>query len=363
MSQEAMILLSIEMSNKQWKLGFGDGSHLRERSLEARDQKGLLKEVALAKKKFKLPEDSAVKSCYEAGRDGFWLHHFLNQQGIDNQVIDPASIEVNRRKRRTKTDRIDCRKMLELLKRRELYGENKAYSVVRVPDERTEDGMRVFREREKSHVCRIKALLNLKSIQLEKLLKCDFRKLSDWNGKALGKHLLQELEREQERLLLVRKHLKEIEKYQGEQIREPSSDSGEISQRLGKLRGVGKQSAWVLSREMFAWRKFRNRKEVGACAGLVGTPYDSGNSRREQGISKAGNRRVRYVMIELAWSWLRFQPGSELSRWFQKRFAKGTQRQRRVGIVAVARKLLIALWKYVEYGEVPKGAEFGGEIK
>ena len=126
------------------------------------------------------------------------------------------------------------------------------------------------------------------------------------------------------------------------------------------LKGVGIQSAWVLSHEYFGWRKFRNRREVGACAGLVGMPYNSGDSIKEQGISKAGNKRIRYVMIELAWNWLRYQPRSKLSKWYNERL--GTRRQRKVGIVAMARKLLVALWKYVEFGEVPEGVVLGGEI-
>jgi transposase len=368
MSQEKTLLFGIEVGNQSWKLCFSDGSKFRHKSIPARDQAALLQEVKKAKEKFKLPADCPVLSCYEAGRDGFWIHRFLEKNGIENLVLDPASIEVNRRHRRTKTDKLDAEKMTRLLIRWKLFEERKAFSVVRVPSEAEEDGMRTYREREKlkkeetGHINRIKSLLILHGIQVEGLVKCCIEKLVDWKGEPLPPNLIRELEREQERLELVRRQLQEIERYQKQQLKRPKNKAERQGQQMTSLLGVGVQSSWVLSHEFFSWRQFENRKQVGACAGLVGTPYASGESSRDQGISKAGNRRIRAVMVELAWCWLRYQPNSELSRWFERRFGQGSKRMRRVGIVAMARKLLIALWNFVESGDLPEGAVLGNPI-
>lgn len=369
MSQGKILLFSLELSNKKWDLCFGDGSRERLRSVKAGDLEGLLKEVKKAKAKFALAGDCAVYSGYEAGRDGFWIHRFLEKNGIHNQIMDPGSIEVSPRYRRRKTDPLDARKLLSVLVRKVLSAEKRAFSTVRVPSEKQEDAMRTARERDRlkkesnGHVCRIKSLLVLHGIKGIDPQRCQFDQLKDWQGRALPPGVSQELNREQQRLLLVKQQLRELESYQGEHLKHPKSETEKRGQQLSLLRGVGKQSAWVLSHEFFGWRRFRNRKEVGACAGLVGTPYDSGESRREQGISKAGNRRIRSVMIELAWLWLRYQPKSKLSLWFHQRFGKGGRRMRRVGIVALARKLLVALWKFVEFGECPEGAVLGGAIQ
>lgn len=369
MSQTKILLFSIDVGNKKWKLCFSEGSVLRQTSIGARDQEALLREVRKAKEKLGLAAGCRTVSCYEAGRDGFWIHRFLQKNGIRNWVLDPASIEVNRRSRRTKTDKLDAEKLTRLLLRVELFGERKAFSVVRVPSAAEEDAMRTFREREKlkkeykSHVCRIKSLLILHGIEIQNPARCQFDKRVDWQGRPLSAGLIRELNREQHRLRLVREQLAELERYQTQRLKQPQSQAERQGQQMAGIRGIGKQSAWVLGHEFFGWRQFRNRKQVGACAGLVGTPYASGQSQRDQGISKAGNKRVRYVMVELAWSWLYYQPDSALSRWYQERFGWGPKRLRRVGIVALARKLLVALWKFVESGEVPEGAVFGNPIR
>jgi len=162
-----------------------------------------------------------------------------------------------------------------------------------------------------------------------------------------------EIEREFERLSLVAKQIRTLEALQDHQVR---SGAQPAIAALARLAGIGTGSAWTLSKELFCWRQFHNRREVAACIGLAPTPYASGTSQVEQGISKAGNKRVRWLMVELAWSWLRFQPASQLSRWFNERFAGGGKRMRRIGIVALARKLAIALWRYLEHGEIPLGA-------
>ena len=304
-----------------------------------------------------------MRSCYEAGRDGFWIHRYLLEQGINNVVIDSASIEVNRRKRQVKTDSVDVQAMLRLLMR---YwgGESKVMSILRVPSVEDEDQRRLNRERGRlikergAHSARLKSLLVAHGVRLE-INKGFLKQLSQQKsacGYELGEELKAELEREYERFRLVSEQTKLLEDTQKRRVK--SADKGSLHQiqQLMRLKGVGWQSSWILVMEFFAWRDFNNRKEVGACAGLTPTPYSSGDSEREQGISKAGNRRVRSLMVELSWLWLRYQPKSALSSWFEKRYAHGGKRMRRIGIVAVARKLLIAIWRYLKDGLIPEGA-------
>ncbi len=181
--------------------------------------------------------------------------------------------------------------------------------------------------------------------------------LRQWDGTGVPDGLRQRILREFERWQLVGRQIHDLEAQRTRQIRDPETAQGDQVRRLLNLKGIGENTAWLLVREFFGWRRIRNRRELASLAGLAPTPYDSGEVRREQGISKAGNRRVRWMMIELAWGWLRYQPSSELSQWYQRRFGAGNTRMRKVGIVAVARKLLVALWKYLETGEVPAGAE------
>lgn len=353
--------MAMELSDKTWKLGFGNGSKVRERSVCARDCGALMREIARAKERLALPADVAVVSCYEAGRDGFWIDRYLKEQGVENLVVDPSSIEVNRRKRRAKTDRLDVTKLLQMLMRYRLYDEKKVWKVVHVPSEEQEDELRLHRERERlkkertGHITRIRSLLALHGIRIGKVSTCGFGELRNWRDRPLPNGLLAEMERERTRLLAVEEQLDQVEKEQRARVKEPRTPGDAKARKLLELRGVGQTSAWILGKEFFGWREFKNRREVGALAGLTGTPYDSGGCVREQGISKAGNKRVRAMMIELSWSWLRFQPHSELSKWFEQRFGHGSKRMRRIGIVALARKLLVALWKYVEKDELPAG--------
>jgi transposase len=353
--------MALELSDKSWKLGFSNGSKVRERNICARDCAAVVREVSRAKERLGLPADAVVVSCYEAGRDGFWIHRFLTAEGIENLVVDPSSIEVNRRKRRAKTDRLDVKKLLRMLMRYRLYDEKTVWKVVHVPSEEQEDELRLHRERERlkkertGHITRIRSLLALHGIRVGKVSVCSFGALRDWRDRPLPAALLDELEREKERLLLAEDQIELLEKEKRARLKEPRTAADAKAGKLFQLRGVGETSAWVLGKEFFGWRDFKNRRQVGALSGLTGTPYDSGGTAREQGISKAGNKRVRAVMIELAWSWLRFQPHSELSKWFEHRFGRGGRRMRRIGIVALARKLLVALWKYVEKDELPAG--------
>jgi transposase len=362
---EQNLYMAMELSDKCWKLVFSDGGEKRRHeTMEAGHRMELVEAIRKAKEKFDLSSEAKVVSCYEAGRDGFWLHRYLVTLGVDNQVVDSSSIETNRRKRRAKTDRIDGVKLLTMLMR---YwgGERGLWSVVRVPSVEDEEGRRLHRElaslnKERTrHRNRIRGLLVAQGLRLEP--KGDFLQrleaLTRWDGAPLPLELKGELEREYQRLRLVEAQRRALENTRKSRLRQADTASVQRVVQLMGLRAIGPNCAWLLVMEFFAWRGFRNRRQLGACAGLTGTPYDSGASKRDQGISKAGNRRVRTMMIEIAWLWLRYQPNSKLSRWFRERFAGGGARMRRVGIVALARRLLVALWRYVEDGTLPEGAE------
>jgi transposase len=306
-----------------------------------------------------------ILSCYEAGLDGHWLHRWLSNNGVVSHEVDASSIEVSRRARRAKTDRID----LALLMRAFLAwlrGEPGVCSMVRVPTVEDEDRKRRTRERERlvtertMHTNRIKGLLQGQGIRHVMPLKPGFlsalEEVSTGDGRALPPYLTDELRREHERLMLVQKQIKALEAANLAAHRAPAKGSAEAKVvQLAQLKAIGPQFAQGLVNEVF-YRDFRNRRQVGSCVGLTDTPYDSGESRRQQGISKAGNHRARKLALELAWLWLRHQPDSELSRWFRERVGDGKTRIRKIAIVALARKLMVALWRYLETGLVPDGA-------
>jgi transposase len=364
-TQPGGLYLAFELGEGAWKLAFtiGIGQKPRQRSMPARDLRRLEQEIAKAKKRFGLAEDAVVHSCYEAGRDGFWLHRHLITQGIDSIVVDSASIEVNRRMRRAKTDRLDAVNLVTMLLRYH-NGERKVWSVVRVPGVTDEDARQLHRELEAlkdertSHVNRIKGLLASQGLQSPEVGK-DFadwlKETRLWDGSVLPKELHQRLVRELERWQLLNRQIRDLEADRRRRICCDDTPHVDKVRALLNLWGIGLNGAWLIVYELFAWRDFQNRKQVGASVGLTPTPYQSGDSHREQGISKAGNRRMRRMLTELAWCWLRWQPDSDLSRWFLCRFGIG-KRNRKRGIIALARRLVIALWRYVEYGEVPKGA-------
>jgi transposase len=355
------LFVAFELSASRWKLAFACemGARPRLRNVEAGDLPKLQEEMAVAKKRLGLAEDAAVQSCYEAGRDGFWLHRWLVGHDIRNAVVDPASIEVDRRRRRRKTDRIDVIKLLNRLIRQS-WGE-KVWSVVVVPPEQAEDERRVHRERERlikeraQHQTRIRALLATHGLRLKVLKKQALENLRTWDGGGLPEHLRQELTREFERLELLSKQVKEVE-LEFKKLSKGNTPAAQATKLLSSVKGIGKVGSQVLSYEFFGWRRFNNRREVGSLAGLTGTPWVSGDMDREQGISKAGNHRVRGVLMELAWTWLRLQPESAVTKWYLERYAGQRSRRRRVGIVAVARRLLVELWRLAQYGVVPEGA-------
>jgi transposase len=364
-TNSACLYLALALSNTEWQLGFtiGLGQAPRLRKLAARDLAGFAEEIRLSKVRFGLPEQTRVLSCYEAGRDGFWVHRALTAQGVTNLVVDAASLEVNRRARRAKTDRMDVTKLLTMLIRY-AHGEKKVWSVLHPPSPEEEDQRQLHRElmalkRERTHhLNRLKGLLASQGVLLA--VQTDFLEQLEtvrlWDGTPLLTGLRTSLVREYERHELVQEQIRQINRARLEALRTADTPAVAQVRQLLQLRGIGVNSAWLYVMEFFAWRGFRNRRELGALAGLTPTPYQSGTSAREQGISKAGNRQVRTMAIEIAWAWLRFQPESALSQWYQTRFGHGNSRLRRIGIVALARKLLIALWRYLEHGLLPEGA-------
>jgi transposase len=360
-----VLYVAIELSTKTWKLAFtaGLGQAPRIRSVAAGDVDSLMDEIRKTKVRFGLPDSAPVLSCYEAGRDGFWIHRCLLHRGIQNSVVDSASIEVSRRKRRAKSDRLDAVKLVSMLVRWH-YGDKKVWSVVNVPTVASEDGRQLHREmlelkgERTALVNRIKGLvagLGLR-IRVDDELPARLESLMQWDGTPVPPALKRRILHEFERWQLIERQISELETQRREEIRKDPSDQGEQVRRLMEFKGIGPNGAWLLVREFFGWREIRNRRELASLAGLTPTPYNSGGIEHEQGISKAGNRLVRWVMVELAWCWLEYQPDSELSRWYRRRFGGGNGGQRKVGIVALARKLLVALWKYLTKGEVPEGA-------
>lgn len=360
---ESVLYMALELSKRTWKVAFGDGSRMRQKSVVAGDRGGLLAAIGQAKETLGVAGAGRVLSGYEAGRDGFWIHRWLVGEGIENVVMDASSIERPRRGRVAKTDRLDAGKLLALLIRR-AQGERRAFSVVRVPSRTEEARRRVHRERERllkertAHRNRMSSLLATYGIEALKLrgdVASWLRGCRDGEGECLPAELVDELEREYQRWRLVDGQLKALEAQQRALIETGAARCYEQVRQLRALKGLDVQTPWLLVHEVF-WRPFDNAKQLGAMAGLTPTPHASGTLARELGISKAGNRRVRALMIELAWLWVRWQPDSELTRWFIRRFADGGPRLRRIGIVALARKLLIALWRYLETGAIPAGA-------
>jgi len=354
------LYLAFELGQKSWKLSLSDGAHSPSRyTVAAADTAAVLECIAKTKARCRVAAAAGVHSSYEAGRDGFWLHRWLIAQGIDNIVVDSSSIEVNRRARRTKTDRLDGDKLLAMLLRYRA-GERQVWSVVRVPTREQEDARRAHRERGRlgqectAHINRIRALLVLHNLRVKYVGGRLWQRWWSAHAGDLLPGVRAEIEREGERLSLVRAQMRAIE---AQQHRAVAADAEPQVARLARLGAIGVGSAWVLVKELFGWRRFRNRREVAGCLGLAPSPYASGDCQIEQGISKAGNKRSRTLLVELAWSWLHHQPESALSQWFTRRFAGGGKRMRRIGIVALARRLVIALWRYLEDGVIPAGAK------
>jgi transposase len=374
-----VLMLAMELGEEKWKLGFSSafGQIPLERDIRSRDTKALLAQIGWAKKKLGLLGKARVVSCYEAGREGFWLHRFLVAAGVENLIVDSSSIERPQKSRRAKTDRLDLAGLCDLLARHLAGSAKPVWSVVRVPTEEEEDRRHLHRElktskQDRTRVSnRIKSLLANNGLTLSswKDLPRQLKGLRLWTGSPLPSSLRSRLERYASDYDYYTARIRELESERrhllSEEVRRAGSQGPAVSKavQLYSLRGVGVNTAWLYSMEFFSWRTFRNTKEVGKLAGLTPTPKDSGKRFWEQGIGKDGSRHIRGSAIELAWGWLRFQPQSELSKWFERRFGSGSKRIRKIGIVALARKLLIALWRFVETGVLPEGAELKTDLR
>jgi transposase len=363
------IFVAIELSQRKWLVTMHspDRDRISRHPLDGGDHAGLLAliERVRARAARVLGPAPQVVSCYEAGYDGFWLHRLLTGAGITNLVFDPASIAVEQRARRAKTDRIDGELLLRTLMayRR---GEPRVVRIVRVPSPAQEDARRATRERDRliteqtAHTNRIKALLRLQGIAAGNPRRRDWaawlEAYRDERGQPVPPQAKAELNREHARLMLVREQLQELERAQ--MSADAPADAVAMAQQgamLQRLKSLGPAFSGTLTNEAF-YKDFRNRREVGAYFGLAPSPWRSGTTERDQGISKAGNPRARHKAIELAWLWIMHQPASALSQWFRQRTAGASKRLRRIAIVALARKLMVALWRYLTTGLVPDGA-------
>ena len=367
------LCVSFELGEGTWKLTFspGFGESVVRRTVTSRDREAVLHTITAMKDHFGLPGEARVVSCYEAGRDGFWLHRFLASHGIENLVVDSSSIEVSRRRRRAKTDRLDGESLLDLLLRHLAGSRKKVWSVVRVPTLEQEDRRHLHRELQSAKRDRTRVTNRMKGLLANQGLTLDLKQdvpaqlaaLRQWDGSPLAAGLRARLAREWERVQFYTGLIERLEAERRELLREAKDSVIEQVLQLNCLRGIGVNSAWLYVMELFGWRELRNRREVGAIVGLTPTPNESGQQERERGMSKAGNRHVRAMAIEIAWGWLRFQPNSELSKWYQRRFGSGSKRVRKTGIVALARKLMIELWRFLETGVIPEGAELKTDVR
>jgi len=361
----ATLYVAFELGSTKWTLGFttAPAQRARVRVMAAGDLRALERELLQAKVRFGLALEAPVRSCYEAGRDGFWLHRWLLTHGVENVVVDSSSIEVNRKFRRAKTDRLDVRKLLTLLWRW-TAGERKAWSVVHVPSPAAENDRQLTRELEAVHDDRtrvrnrIHGLLATQGVRLpvDRRFETTLAAVQTGDGRPFPPALRERLLREWAHLQTIETRLARLETTRAERIAHGTDHVAQVARRLLTMRGVGEASAATFSAELFGTRTFQNPRQLGALTGLVPVPYRSDQRVADQGISKAGRGSLRGLAIQIAWCWVRWQPDSALTQWFARRFAMAGKRARRIGIVALARKLMIALWRSVEQGVVPEGA-------
>jgi transposase len=360
---ESVLYVAFELSQKAWKLAAtsGFGAQPWVGTVAGGDLAGVQRVISTARQRFGLPPTARVISCYEAGRDGFWIHRALQQLGIANRVVDSASIDVNRRARRMKTDRLDALKLVMKLVR-VCAGDADAWQEVQVPSAEVE----AARHRSRERTALIQEQTRLRNQIGSWLATCGCRvarrarqqpswwtTVRDWATAPLPAPVQARIARATVRLAVVDEQIATIDGDQAARAQAAAPASPQA--RLVRLKGVATTSAAVLLEEGLEWRAFRNRRQIGGLLGFAPAKYDSGESSRDQGITRAGNKRLQSVMVQLAWSWVHWQPHSALTRWYAERFGQG-KRTRKVGIVALARKLLIALWRYATQGVLPTGA-------
>jgi transposase len=374
----ATLFVAFELSKATWLIGLYSpqlGKTISRHKVDGGDINAALERITVARLRLeKLGKPVRVVSIYEAGYDGFWLHRRLTAAGIESRVVDAASIPVERRSRRRKTDRLDLELLIRMLLALE-RGETRICRVVQVPTPTEEDAKREHRERavlvkeKTAHTNRIGGILMALGIRGVNPHRGDFVQRLDGlvtgTGEPLPVHTKQALAREHERLTLTERQIKDIERAQATAIKAAPQGAAEAqgatergaaqAALLVRLKGIGQNGGVPLCREVF-YRHFNNRRELAGYFGLPPSPYNSGSKRVDQGISKAGNPRARRLAIEIAWLWIRHQPDSALSKWFTQRVGEAKGRIRRIAIVALARKLMVALWRYLETGLIPEGA-------
>lgn len=364
-STAAVLYVALELASREWLLTMSSDPEAKRHRVRVRagDREGLQRALAQAKGRVGLAADARVRSCYEAGRDGFWPARLLATLGVENLVVDSSSIEVPRRARRAKTDRLDGEKLLRMLLRF-WGGERQVWSVVRVPTPAAEDArhasrslttLQAERTRYRNRMHSLLALHGVARVRLDGRFPARLAAARDWAGEALGPELQARVLEQWRLLQAVEAERTARRRAERTRVRATAPAAGTLAQRLAQLRGVAARAATILSDELFT-RDLRTRREVGALSGLVSAPYQSGARRLDQGLSRSGLPAVRRIAVQLAWAWLRYQRTSALSRWYQHRFGGGGPGLRKVGIVALARRLLIALWRYVTTDVVPEGA-------
>ena len=364
-STAAALYVGCELSAKEWLLTMSDAPDGPRQRVRVRpgDREGITQALARAKGRCGLSAAAPVRSCYEAGRDGFWPHRFLTALGVTNVVVDSSSIEVPRRARRAKTDRLDGQKLLQLLLRH-WGGERQMWQVVHVPTRAAEDArhasrvlttLQAERTRDRNRIHSLLALHGVPRLRLDERLPERLATVRDWAGEALPPGV-------QARVLTMWRLLAGVEaerqrarRPERQQVRTTAATAPTPAQRLARLRAIAARSATVRADELFS-RDLRNRRHVGARTGLVSSPYRSGTIVRDQGLAPSGLPAVRRVAVEIAWAWVRYQPTSALTQWYHRRFGRGGAVTRRIGIVALARRVIIALWRYLDTGIVPEGA-------
>lgn len=362
----AAIFVSLELSRSKWlvtSLTPGGGEKMSRHIVSAGDVSGLLDHFGELQRKSeaRTKQNLRIICIQEAGLDGFWIHRVLEREGVESYVVDPASIATSRRRRRAKTDRIDGEALIRALLAYS-RGEPRVCAMLRVPTPEEEDRRRLVRERKAltneriRHVNRIKGLLFSQGVSGYEPLKGDRRKCLDalitGDGRPLPPALRAQISRELDRIELLIQQIKAVEEERDAMLAAADAPTPTL---LLNLKGIGPEFAAVLWSEGLS-RKFDNRRQVAAYAGLAPTPWQSGQIDYEQGVSKSGNPRMRSTLVQVAWLWVRHQPDSTLSQWFRTRVMQNGGRYKKTAIVALARKLLVALWKYVNAGVVIEGA-------
>lgn len=364
-TQVLLIAVAIEIAAAKWVVASTSGGKPRRKALTQASPgerfAALLAELTKLLHRHGTTDAGVLRIAYEAGQEGFWLVRALRSRGFVADVIDPVSLQVDRRQRRAKTDRLDAEALVSALWRRHALDDHRALRLIHVPSEAAEDAREWTRAQDRLKTERRRCLDRIsKKLRCHGIWQLEPRKwrkalrdgeLRRFDGSPLGPVLQGALVVELDRVELVEQRLAEWERVLAE-VEDPAL---ERAAHLGRLRGIGPAGSRQLAMRLF-WREFGNRRQVGSCVGLTGTPYDSGTLRQDQGISKAGDPKLRSLLVELAWLWLRYQPDSRLSQWFRERTQGAGSRGKRIMIVALARKLAVALWRYLKFGEVPEGA-------